>query len=289
MNLTTKKIGTFRSFDSTQLYFETRGNGEPLVFLYGIGCLMNHWLPQTNYFSKNFSVINYDYRAHQKSETPLHIETMTVESIAKDTIKLCKNLNLENTTFIGHSFGCQALMKVYELEPSLVKNLVFINGFASNPLDGMFGNDLASQAFDLIKSVFDLAPKQISWLWKLGVNNPISMYLSGLAGGFNLNLTQLKDIEIYARAIAHIDIEAFLTLFQDMIDFDGRPIFKTINVPTLIISGDHDSVTPFKYQEEMHRLIKNSEFLKVPMGSHCTQLDMPELVNLRIEKFLSEK
>jgi len=38
----------------------------------------------------------------------------------------------------------------------------------------------------------------------------------------------------------------------------------------------------------MHKKIKNSQLLLVPYGSHCTQLDMPDLVNLRISRFLRE-
>jgi pimeloyl-ACP methyl ester carboxylesterase len=110
--------------------------------------------------------------------------------------------------------------------------------------------------------------------------------MSALLGGFNLSLTHLKDIEIYLKGVASMDLNAFLQLFQNMMDYDGRPVFDRINVPTLIIGGKKDSVTPQKYQEEMNLKIRKSEFLMVPYGSHCTQLDMPDFVNLRIERFL---
>jgi pimeloyl-ACP methyl ester carboxylesterase len=38
----------------------------------------------------------------------------------------------------------------------------------------------------------------------------------------------------------------------------------------------------------MNRRIKGSQLLRVPYGSHCTQLDLPDFVNLRIERFLEE-
>ena len=38
----------------------------------------------------------------------------------------------------------------------------------------------------------------------------------------------------------------------------------------------------------MHHLIPNSEYALIPYGTHCTQLDLPEYVNLRIEKFLKD-
>ena len=73
-----------------------------------------------------------------------------------------------------------------------------------------------------------------------------------------------------------------------MVSYDGLSVLDRIDVPTLIISGSADSVTPLHYQENLHKKIKGSEFLSVPYGSHCTQLDLPDFVNLRIEKFLKQ-
>jgi pimeloyl-ACP methyl ester carboxylesterase len=178
------------------------------------------------------------------------------------------------------------LLRAFDIAPQYFDNLVFINGFASNPISGMFGNDLAGQTFRYVKSGFDLAPETLSYIWQKAVNNPLSVQVLAMLGGFNLNLTHLKDIEIYLKGVASMDLHAFLKLFQNMMDYDARPVFDRIDVPTLIIGGKKDSVTPQKYQEEMNLKIKKSQFMMVPYGSHCTQLDMPDFVNLRIEKFL---
>jgi pimeloyl-ACP methyl ester carboxylesterase len=85
-----------------------------------------------------------------------------------------------------------------------------------------------------------------------------------------------------------MDLSAFLALFESMIDYDSTDVLEKIKVPTLIIGGRSDSVTPIKTQKMMHKKIKNSQLLLVPYGSHCTQLDMPDLVNLRISRFLKE-
>jgi pimeloyl-ACP methyl ester carboxylesterase len=77
-----------------------------------------------------------------------------------------------------------------------------------------------------------------------------------------------------------------MRIFESMMSYDGKPVLARVNVPTMIIGGKKDSVTPQKHQEEVHQLIRGSEFFMVHYGSHCTQLDMPELVNLKIERFL---
>lgn len=286
MSLVPKSTGYFRSFDGTRIYFETRGEGPPLVLNYGIGCLMNHWRHQIKYFSQHYKVITYDYRAHHRSEIPEDRAHLNIDALAQDLKGLLDHLELQKASLWGHSFGVQMLVHFYDQHPNLVHSLVFINGFVQNPLKGMFGTDLTASAFQLFKSGYGLLPETLSYLFKTSVQNPLAIQLSALAGGFNLKLTSLKDIEIYARGIASMDLNAFITLFESMMNYDGLPVVERIDAPTMVIGGKQDSVTPQKHQEDLHRLIKGSEFLMVPYGSHCTQLDMPDLVNLKIERFL---
>jgi pimeloyl-ACP methyl ester carboxylesterase len=288
MNLIKKTTGTFQSFDGTEIHYEIRGEGKPLILNYGIGCLINHWRPQIRHFSETHQVIVYDYRAHHGSAVPADMKEMTADALAKDLRALMAHLQIEKASLWGHSFGVQMLMRAYELYPEIFGSLVFINGFVRNPLAGMFGNDLALKFFHKLKSGYENLPETVNLLWRLSIQNPLAIPLSALAGGFNLKLTSLRDIEIYARGISSMDLKAFITLFESMIDYDGTSVLEKIEVPTLIIGGRSDSVTPIKTQRMMHKKIKNSQLLLVPYGSHCTQLDMPDLVNLRISRFLRE-
>lgn len=286
MNLTSKSTGTFRSYDGTRIYYEVRGEGKPLVMAYGIGCLINHWNHQISYFSRNYQTVVFDYRAHHKSDIPESREQLTLDALAQDIKALCDHLQFEKVSLLGHSFGCQVAVRTYDMFPDRIDNLVFINGFVNNPLAGMFGNDMASTFFRIFKDGYGKLPETLSFLWRAAINNPLAVQLSALAGGFNLQLTALKDIEIYTRGISSMDLNAFLTIFENMMGYDGRPVLERIAVPTLIIAGKNDNVTPLSTQEEMHRKIKGSQYLMVPYGSHCTQLDMPDMVNLKIEQFL---
>lgn len=288
MSLIYKQTGSIISFDDTEIYYEIRGEGEPLVFCYGIGCLFNHWIHQVKYFSKEYKTILVDYRAHNKSEVPLNYQNISIEAIAKDIQLLLENLKLEKAHFVGHSFGAQVLVKTFDLYPEIFKSMTFINGFVKNPIHGMFGSDLPKKTFELLKTGNEYLPETVGFLWKNLINNPLAGAASALAGGFNLTLTSFKDIEIYTKAISEMDLRAFLILFEDMMNFDGTSILSKINVPCLIISGKKDNITPPEHQEDLHQKIKNSELCVMAYGSHCTQLDLPEYVNLRMESFLKK-
>lgn len=237
MTLVPKDVGYFKSYDGTKIYYEVRGRGQPVFMAYGIGCLINHWLPQIKYFSPNYQTIVFDYRAHHNSESPIDHSQISIDALARDLNALADHLGISSASYWGHSFGAQVLLRAYDLRPETFNSLVFINGFASDPISGMFGNGLASQAFQIVKNGFDMAPNTFSFLWKQALNNPLSIHSSALLGGFNIQLTSLKDIEIYLKGVASMDLNAFLLLFDNMMKYDGRSVYERISVPTLVIGG----------------------------------------------------
>lgn len=287
MDSVVRENGYFKSFDEEQIYFERRGVGTPLFFCYGVGCLFNHWSPQVKYFSKFRKVYMFDYRGHHKSPIPGDKESLTIDALAQDLIELCKQQKIKKADFVGHSFGVQVLLRAYELKPDLFQSLVFINGVYHNPFSTLMKTDQLIEVINQVKKIYNQVPGVFNSLWEKGVTNPLLIPLSAVVGGFNLSKTSLKDVEIYARGIASIDIRVFITFFEQMIAYDAEPILSKIKIPTLIICGSKDNLTPIDDQEHMKELISESELYVVPYGSHCTQLDFPEMVNLKIHNWFS--
>ena len=83
-NLIEKTTGYYTAFDGTRIYYEVRGNGQPLVFVYGIGCVINHWHHQIEFFSKTHKVITFDIRGHHKSAPVKNLSNLTMEHLAFD-------------------------------------------------------------------------------------------------------------------------------------------------------------------------------------------------------------
>lgn len=287
METTPKTTDTFESFDGTPIYYEVRGEGEPLVLVYGIACIVNHWHHQIEYFSKKYKVITFDLRGHQKSNPIGDMNHLTMDALAKDILGLLKHLKISKAHFAGHSFGAPIILKLYDVSPRSVRSMTFINGFARNPIKGMFGLDVVEPFFYFIKAQYQSQPQLWNTLWKMAIDNPLSIYLTALAGGFNLKVTHLKDIEIYVRGVARLNLDVFLTMFETLMEYNGEPVLEKIEVPVLIISGEKDLVTPMKFQYHFKEKIRHSELIIVPYGSHCTQLDFPDYTNLKIEKFLN--
>jgi pimeloyl-ACP methyl ester carboxylesterase len=284
-----KTVNTIPSFDGNPLYYEVRGQGEKsLVFIYGIACLMNHWHYQLEHFAKDHTVVTFDLRGHHQSTPVRGSSALTVTTLAQDLNFLVQHLGLKNITGLGHSFGAPILLEAHRLQPDLFESYVFINGFQKNPIKNMFGLDVVEPFFYFVKSQFEKNPVLWNSLWKTLVDNPVAMYLAALAGGFNLKLTSFKDIEIYAKGVAQLDLEVFIPLFESLMRFDGSEILPTVDQPTLIIAGEKDNITPKSFQFEFKEKIPHAKYLEVPHGSHCTQLDFPDFLNLQIEEFLQK-
>lgn len=287
-NLVEKTTGYYTAFDGTPIYYEVRGKGEPLVFVYGIACVINHWHHQIEFFSRTHKVIAFDIRGHHKSTPIKNTSNLTFEHLAFDLNGLLKHLSIEKAHFVGHSFGVPYLIKTYQQFPEIFKSLTFINGFSRNPLKKVMGLEFVEPFFYFMKEQHSKHPDLWKTLWKNFIDNPLAMQLAALSGGFNLKLTQFKDIEVYSRGVSRLDLPVFFTLFEELLKFDELSNISDISVPTLVIAGDRDFITPVSYQKELSDRIRGSQYELFPYGSHCTQLDFPDLFNYKFESFLKK-
>lgn len=170
-----KNIGTFKSFDGTPIYYETRGEGEPIIFIYGIACLMNHWHHQVEHFCKTNKVILFDIRGHHKSKPVQNINNLKLEHLAKDLDGLLKHLKIEKAHFAGHSFGGPYILKFYELYPEYFLSIVLINTFARNPLKKVLGFEFVEPLFYFVREQHEKYPDLWSNLWRTLIDNPLSL------------------------------------------------------------------------------------------------------------------
>jgi pimeloyl-ACP methyl ester carboxylesterase len=70
---------------------------------------------------------------------------------------------------------------------------------------------------------------------------------------------------------------------------DSTPLLSTIHVPTLIVVGDEDTLTPPADAQLMHAGIAGSELAVIPGAGHLTNLEQPQLFNAALAGFLSHR
>ncbi len=279
--------GLFKSQDGTQIYYEVFGKGRPLILCYGLLCRREHWKHQVAYFASRYQVIVPDYRGHQRSSIPSQVENLTLEWCARDILALMDFLGLEQAACMGHSVGVPILAHLASLEPERLKASVYVCGSVNNPFEQMLFTDKLDPLFEASLRVFEKAPAVVDAFWRsLTGKNAFSKFLAAQLG-FNPEVAHPDDVESYLQGVHETPPLVFYRLMQDYRRVNRLPLLKKSNVPTLVIAGDEDCITPVPVQEEMVRLLKKGELMKVEGGSHNTHMDFPELVNQRIETFLN--
>lgn len=281
--------GYIRSHDGLRLFFSCDGPKEapPLIFCYGLVCSKLQWQYQIEHFKKDYRVIYMDYRGHNNSDTPEDPKTMTIETLARDLALLHDELKLPPSTVLGHSLGVNIILEFYRLFPEKVSALVLANGTPKDPFETMFHHNFMQPAVRGIQMLYDAAPELAERFWKWQGTSPLNIEIISHLG-FNPKYAKREDIAEYLRVTSTVDFAIFLHLTNDFISFDATPWLNQVNVPSLVVAGENDLITPLVNQKIFHALIPESDLFVVPEGSHCPQMEKPDLVNARIERFLRE-
>jgi pimeloyl-ACP methyl ester carboxylesterase len=279
--------GYVRSFDGTRLFYCVEGEGPPLVFCYGLVCSSLHWTYQIEHFRHTHRTVWLDYRGHHNSETPRDLKALTLGNFARDVRAVMDELQIPRAVLLGHSMGVNVVLELYRQSPERVAAMVLANGTACRPLETLLHHNSLQTAFRLIKKAYLRYPGVVRALWSRQKSNPVIRNLIRL-GGFNPYLTPQADIDEYLDSVTGIDAGIFLHLIEDYDTCDATAWLHTVEAPTLIIAGEHDKVVPIEQQQLMRQLMPRSRLEVIHHGSHCPQMDLPELVSGKIDAFLSE-
>lgn len=278
--------GFVESFDGTKIGYRTVGEGLPIVVSSGVFTSYMFFHSFKDYFSPSHQLLFWDYRGHPPSDVPANLDSISIETCAKDLKAVMDHVGIEKAIHLGFSMGVMTILEAYRQYPERVVGLVPINGPYTNAFAFVTQVRMAQK---LIVDLLDFISKRsymVEWakpLFVSPINAPIAKRVE-----LNPTLFPKLEMELYFDYIAKIDWKAGLKTLVAMGRYDGGDILETIEVPTLIISGERDGWTPRGVADEMHRRIAGSELTMIPGGSHATPAENPEMLNYRIDLFLRE-
>jgi len=229
-----------------------------LVFVHGAGGSHKNWLSQIRHFSRGYNALALDLPGHGDSEGE------GAESIAeyRDFVKaFLEALGLEKPVLVGHSMGGAITQSFALAYPELLKGIALVGTGAKlrvSPkiLDALQGDPQA--AVELI----------CQW---------------GYSPSAEPELLKKGKTELLKASIRVIERD-----FRACDAFDIMLEVKDIRVPTLLICGANDQLTPVKYTHFLHNHIQGSTLTIVPGASHFVMLEKPEEFNRALEAFLTE-
>ncbi|MGL1861492.1 MAG: alpha/beta hydrolase [Pseudodesulfovibrio sp.] len=247
---------------NVDIAYSVIGQGEPLLMIMGYAGTMDVWDPiLVEKLAESYMVIRFDNRNMGHSSTTS--DTVTMETMALDTLGLLDALGIEKTHILGWSMGSFIAQEIALERPKTVDKLILYGtAYQRGPVSRS------------VKKLARLTPEQFmdqlfpaAWVEQ----NP----------------------DIYSR----LPIPA-IPATEEAISRQGKAIatwsgtssqLKNITQDTLIISGDEDTVTPPKQSLAMIAKIPGSSLTRFKGAGHWLMYQAPEQVATVIDDFIRTK
>lgn len=282
--------GTTLAADGTPLAFARGGPpGAPaIVCCNGVGVSTFFWDYIGERFSKTHRVVVWDYRGHGASGVPPHTDALTMVDVADDLARVMDANQVERGVLVGHSMGCQVILEFYRLFPERVLGLVPILGSFGRPANTFLDPRVGPTAFKVAYEVSTRIPDLINLGMRLTLKKPFMWQAARLTGLVHPDLARKEDMDPYMEHLARMSPRVFMDFVRAAQDHDAGPILGDIRCPALVVAGERDLFTPRHLSVEMAGRMPNAQLLEIPRGSHAALIEQPELINLRLEKFMAE-
>lgn len=268
-----KSKKTTVSRDGTNIYYETHAGEQqlPIIFLlHGVGGDLDAWqYVENTLLSKGSSCIAVDLRGHGYSGHPRTFEKYKLEYFIEDFNAVLEAENLKSVILVGHSLGAILATHIALACPEKIEKLVLISSSYVPP--AYLRLPVLKQAALFIMNVLSLISPP-AFKPQHSIYPPQKFH---------------KDYEPFGliRTIWHNSLLSYLLSSKGILLPELSSQIPKITMPTLILSGDKDSIFPTSISRRIHQNIKGSEFKIIPNGNHVLVLNNFEQVAQAILDF----
>jgi pimeloyl-ACP methyl ester carboxylesterase len=235
------------------------GAGQPLMLLHGLfGAL------------SNFSDLIEHFRHTHKVIVPilplydLDLLHTTVKGLAKHVQQFIDHKGYDQIHLLGNSLGGHVGLVYILSHPEKIKTLTLTGS------SGLFENAMG-----------DSYPKRGDYEY-IRAKTAETFYDPAVA------TKELVD-EVFEITNSRIKVIKIIALAKSAIRNNLGEELGQIKVPTLLIWGKNDKVTPPFVAEDFHKLIPNSELAFIDQCGHAPMMEVPNAFNEILEKFLKEQ
>jgi pimeloyl-ACP methyl ester carboxylesterase len=260
---------------------------KPLVLVNGLGGPFAAWRYQVQFFRERYRILSWDYRGLFGSDVPSGPDpNLDIRTHAEDLLELLDKSGVKSAAFVGWSMGVRVLLALTALDRVRISHLVAVNGTVARPLQSL--------ALPLMSRIAPVVVREAQRFREVGsalLRRATSWPETALSLR-RLGLTSSTiDEEFFGELAAEfgrLDLDILLRTLELEEAFDARDQLTALTIPTLVIVGDRDPFTPREAAKRMAEQVPKAELLVVRGGTHYAVLEYPELINLRVEKFLRE-
>ena len=263
-----------------QIYYEEVGAGEVIILLPGLGHDHTYYAKTVPLLAAHGRVVTVDPRGiGQSSESKTGY---SVEGWADDVLRLIGHLGAPRAHLVGSSLGACVAMQAALDAPAKVASLTLVAGFS-----------------ELDRALEMNFRMRIKMLDESGLSDALAMHISMWTLGRSFLDTDegRAAMERLFASVKRNSVERYKTFINTILRFGrcepdqaGQPKLTArlgeIRVPTRVICGGEDILTPVALSRRMAERIRGAEFCVIPECGHITFTEKPRETAQLIEAFM---
>lgn len=277
-----------RSSDGTQLYYERQGRGRPLLLCDGILCEGHIWKYLTPALEPDFECLHWHYPGHGRSEDPPLFTDLSPPRLADDAASVLQHAGAGAAVIVGHSMGVQVALELWRRHRELVGALVLVCGSPGRIVESFHESAILGYLVPLLDVSSRFLPGATAKMWRRMPSRWV-LWLAMRSREVNRRLISAADLGQYLGRLTRVDFRVALRMLQAAGNHDATPFLGEVDIPVLVVAGMADRFTPPHRSSVMATAIPDAELLMVPGGTHSLPIEQPDLVNLRVRRFLEDR
>ncbi|HSP32951.1 MAG TPA: alpha/beta fold hydrolase [Thermoanaerobaculia bacterium] len=261
------RAGVIALVGDAEIAFDDVGSGLPVVFLHA--CPLNRTMgdPQVSALVADCRCIPIDMRGFGDSAV---VGPYSVDQFADDVAGVLDTLQIERAVMIGLSMGGYVAFALWRRHRARVRAFVLAN--TRSTADTI-------ETVERRRSMIDAAEEH-------GSAAVANMQIAGLMG----KTTRDKRPDVYDaihRMMSQAPGDGVIGTLEALIRRpDSTPILGTIDVPTLVVAGDEDVITPTRELRALHAAIAGSRLEVLRQAGHLSNVERPAAFNTIVSEFL---
>ncbi|MEN0013363.1 MAG: alpha/beta hydrolase [Solirubrobacteraceae bacterium] len=250
-------------------------HGRPMLLAHGFGCEQGMWRHMVPAFAADHRVIVFDHMGLGGSD-PRYYDAGdygSLETYARDVLRICEELALEDIVFVGHSVSAMIGVLAARREPTRFGALVLIcpspryiddpetayrGGFSADDIDGLLST---------------LSHNYLGWAESMA---PVIM---GAPEGDPLS-------DELAATFCRADPEIAKRFANATFLSDNRDDLAHVDVRSLVIQTKHDVIAPEFVGRYVADHLPRAELVEIDAVGHCPNMSAPEQTSAAIKAFL---
>ncbi len=252
-----------------------RADGQPILFAHGFGCDQNMWRHVAPRFEDRFRVVLFDHVGAGGSDATAYDPQRysSLDGYTQDVLDICRQLDLANVVFVGHSVSAMIGVIAAAAEPELFDKLVLVGPSPRYIDDDSYIGGFTEQ--DVEELLASLDSNYLGWSSAMApviMGNPERPEL-----GQELTESFCRADPEIARRFAHVTFTS-----------DNRADLSRVTTPTLVLQCTDDVIAPVAVGEYVRDAMPNCSLVMLDATGHCPNLSAPEETVEAIAAFLRQ-